>query len=1446
MTLAAPKSRQGKFILVLAAIAATIAVLGALNLVNNASATIPGGTTVTVTDDRTGVVPLGNTITHTKSLVLGATPAGPINNARLDWTTDENLFATAVSATGSEPAFATGDCDTMVDTYQKHRCANPGPLSNGVVTGTYILLPAASDATPYTVTSGGLTACVLGDAGGVTLNCTDQTDTRTIGPWDPLVNPLTASNPPNTEHVITFTLPAGVTCESDVDDGDNVRSCSPSDVILNDPPKSSMMLVDGTPDVKGQVLGSRGDVLVTITSAQETSGTITLLVKYDLGKVAGVTGEETVDLLDPVATKTFEFGIRHRGEADQATEDAANLDLDVFCTNYSSACGILDVQHDEDDATGSFHQACLINSDLTHADDGQFITWTIDPGPGSNATVNPAPNGQKIGGPLDIPCVRWSSGGVGSQTIVASHNPVGGPATNYYFDNDVPLPLVKEWNTIDSTRIVAVTGYVGDDLTQNKGELAAWEERDCSYVPVDSGLCEDPDLDGLTLAQEASFIIQSPSGILISAPPRSFIDYTIGSHSDIGGIYDGPVDGAEQTYTISGDCGSVRLENPQNGAVIILTNDGGSTSATVLSSDKGVGFSFVPNNNGAVSTTVANADCGLSATICISITTEEDNLFRGPPIDDAPDEVICVIYTTHPPTSKTPQLAWAGQRMVVEHFWGHIDESGDMVCPYATDTTTDNPGGSFYVLYSVQAGTGSFTAALQMNPLAVSQNGQDAIVEVYPVPIDMNNDGEVDPNSGCISRIIFENQDQDQNDIIAYVVDGPDLSNATPISQQVAFVIYYMKFEDAVLTLVPGSRANHNSGGFYPNSPLDSSEDVTEMLLPDDAVNVSADVLVRLRVRGWVETTYCPARDSAVGANGEFLPANRCIFPDDWQFKAGGVVGDGLNEAADDTASDAGFAESSRPNFDILGVVPTAPTNQAVCNAVPRASGPFSWLDTNVQGDTSAAPCGDSLAPNVSTASANDCLHAGAQTDRTCREMVFPNGIINAWDPHMPAALAMFMLHDDGFLRPADKDSIYSSGNLFYTTHIPAEPGIAPINNDLSGYQWNSWGGPGAKAGQYEFWTSLADSSAEVLSCAGPSSGAYYVPAGGSDPCGDGSGVRTGGYSWTKVYTDNHGEAMTWVNGDANLGFSECDSSAGGTDPDHMIVLLSGYYCENGDKVGHSTIRASVDYPDKRKHFAIMSNEVDIDWTWGGIKEVTIEPGENAQFNYVVFHVTDRDGYCGNSPSLHPVLGKRVNFVIDSPNGIIFPNADGYPAALLGTWGGRLAAIYTFDTADSALTITPTLSDDECQAWIHITESLLQPVNVLVIAYDPEGTVTFDKIVNAPTPTPEPPSPTPANQQNLWADIDCDNNVNPVDSLKILRADAGLSVSQSANCPTPGGDLNVQWGGLSTNEKWADADCSGGLDPADSLKILRSDAGLFYIQQEPCPDIGAEVLIPQQ
>ncbi|MCH8200627.1 MAG: hypothetical protein IIB85_01755, partial [Chloroflexi bacterium] len=211
-------------------------------------------------------------------------------------------------------------------------------------------------------------------------------------------------------------------------------------------------------------------------------------------------------------------------------------------------------------------------------------------------------------------------------------------------------------------------------------------------------------------------------------------------------------------------------------------------------------------------------------------------------------------------------------------------------------------------------------------------------------------------------------------------------------------------------------------------------------------------------------------------------------------------------------------------------------------------------------------------------------------------------------------------------------------------------------------------------------------------------------------------------------------------------------------------------------------------------------------------------------------------------------------FLIDSPGaGTITANENGDAVALAGTWTTTTADVTTFDTAlsgNSDLT-QAVVVDDECQAWIHITDSLQNPINVIVTAYDPEGTVTFDKILNEPTPVPtdppaDTPTPTPANQENLWADIDCSSGVGVVDSLKMLRADAGLSVSQDANCPLPSTDLDVIWDSQTTNDKWGDADCSGELTPVDSLKVLRFDAGLFYIQEEPCPDIGQEVRIPQQ
>jgi hypothetical protein len=427
----------------------------------------------------------------------------------------------------------------------------------------------------------------------------------------------------------------------------------------------------------------------------------------------------------------------------------------------------------------------------------------------------------------------------------------------------------------------------------------------------------------------------------------------------------------------------------------------------------------------------------------------------------------------------------------------------------------------------------------------------------------------------------------------------------------------------------------------------------------------------------------------------------------------------------------------------------------------------------------------------------------------------------------MPPALVRLALSGSGFIRPADKASVYTNNiNPFYVTHIPAEPWITPINEDLTGYQWNTWG-IGSKSGPYVFWTSLADHSAEIISC------------GGSSPCND--GVPTGGYSWIKIYTDNHGEAMAYVNGDANLTFDDCANSSGSAG--HKIVLLSGWYCEKNDVVGHTTLTAAADYPDKRKHEPLDSNDVTITWKWGGIKEVTVEPGENAQFNYVVLHVTDRDGFCDDSTSLHPVLGERVDFLIDSTGGIIVPNQNGDPAADLSPswawWNAKEAWVATFDSAahntiaNGGITIAHTIAAGECQAWIHVSSSLLDEVDVLVTAYDPEGTPTFDVVFNQPTPAPTtPPAP-----NSVWGDIDCDHDVDSVDALGGLRYVAGLSVSQTGPCHTVGGNVTVDGG----SQKFGDWNCDGSVDAVDALYVLRWVAGIPLPTPSGCPAVGSGV-----
>jgi hypothetical protein len=101
----------------------------------------------------------------------------------------------------------------------------------------------------------------------------------------------------------------------------------------------------------------------------------------------------------------------------------------------------------------------------------------------------------------------------------------------------------------------------------------------------------------------------------------------------------------------------------------------------------------------------------------------------------------------------------------------------------------------------------------------------------------------------------------------------------------------------------------------------------------------------------------------------------------------------------------------------------------------------------------------------------------------------------------------------------------------------------------------------------------------------------------------------------------------------------------------------------------------------------------------------------------------------------------------------------------------------------------------------------------------------------------------------VWGDHQCDEEPNPVDSLLVLREDAGLGVNTN-DCPPLGIPieiLEVTPAGLGEGDgdpgTWGNVDCDNQLSPVDSLKILRYDAGLSVIQEQGCPPIGAEVTI---
>jgi hypothetical protein len=98
---------------------------------------------------------------------------------------------------------------------------------------------------------------------------------------------------------------------------------------------------------------------------------------------------------------------------------------------------------------------------------------------------------------------------------------------------------------------------------------------------------------------------------------------------------------------------------------------------------------------------------------------------------------------------------------------------------------------------------------------------------------------------------------------------------------------------------------------------------------------------------------------------------------------------------------------------------------------------------------------------------------------------------------------------------------------------------------------------------------------------------------------------------------------------------------------------------------------------------------------------------------------------------------------------------------------------------------------------------------------------------------------TPTPVQLLWANANCLAGIDPVDSLAVLRGDAGLGVNQGNPCVDLG-DLAFFDG---IQRIWGDFDCSGGMNPVDALKILQYDSGFSPGQAVGCPDFGDLVAV---
>lgn len=527
--------------------------------------------------------------------------------------------------------------------------------------------------------------------------------------------------------------------------------------------------------------------------------------------------------------------------------------------------------------------------------------------------------------------------------------------------------------------------------------------------------------------------------------------------------------------------------------------------------------------------------------------------------------------------SIVPQVRWIGEKIVLERNFSPM-LAGTPV-NFAITTNSDQ------------------AVLINYNPTAVGMNLTSNSRSVWTVIDEFG-----------LASVILTCDTPDEVIVDCTLYDYP--------STNARFRVFFLKFETINLSDVDGKRANHNDGvwtqedeiyeytyynpynKYFPEPATGLQSDTLIPPYPLDDIleqdrNVSEDALERVQVRGWFEGVNMSTRPKAYQDNeladrvfsfdGPFppvvdlgydvdftLPEGRWVLPDDWVTLAGGLTKWTYNRLQWDIMDNP---------FDLV----YAPDEDGPYNngSIDPVIGPFS------PGLEIMTPAGWNLVTITSV-----------DPYRQIKTVV-PNDELEAWDAPMPPAKILFeIIPEDsseyksvGFFKETDKGDVYIDfingewvyTNPFYSTLIPAHWAIPAFGGDGAGsYDWDSfetnaewtwdavngewdWVAPGP----YEFWTILNRLNDPITSTSDP---ALHPTA-------------------VEVYSDNHGEAMAWLNGDWNLMMLEKGFVAGDDGVDLYQDSL----------VGTTVVRATADYPYVRSEPQITSNTVTKDWYWGGL-----------------------------------------------------------------------------------------------------------------------------------------------------------------------------------------------------------------------------------------------------